>query len=93
MRKHLLLSMREMRYVGVTCKKCQTVLTLDMASDYDPEREGRRQGFTPPQCPTCGDPFDSAIKPALDRFRVVYAALAGLANVVHFRVEDENTGE
>jgi endogenous inhibitor of DNA gyrase (YacG/DUF329 family) len=84
MHKELSLAMKDLRYVGVTCKDCHTEVVLDMESKYRPEDGGH--GFAPDGCPTCGTAFDSAIKPALDRFRAVYASLAKLEAAVHFRV-------
>jgi len=53
--------------VGVICKGCGTEIILDMASEYKPEGKG----FAPDRCPTCETSFDSAVKPALDRFKAV----------------------
>lgn len=87
MRRELSLAMKDLRYVGVTCKGCGTEIILDMASEYKPDGKG----FAPDRCPTCEASFDSAVKPALDRFKGVYASLVGLEDVVKFRVPSPDT--
>jgi hypothetical protein len=82
MRTEISLAMKDLRYVGVMCRNCGTEVLLDMENEY--KREGK--GFAPDGCPTCDTPFDSAVKPALDRFKGVYAALAKLEGTVRFRV-------
>ena len=86
MRTELSLAMKDLRYVGVVCRNCHTEVVLDMESEYKPEGKG----FAPDSCPTCEAPFDSAIKPALDRFRGVYLGLAKLEGAVRFRMPRES---
>lgn len=79
MRKELLLGMRAFRHVGILCKACSTEIILDLESRYKPDGAG--DAFTPDSCPTCDAPFDSAIKPGLDRLKAVYASLMKLDTV------------
>jgi hypothetical protein len=84
MQQQLSLSMKDLRFVAVACGRCGTRLVLDMASEYNPGREG----FTPAACPTCGDHFPETVKPALDQFKRVYTLLAGLGETVTFSVNE-----
>ena len=86
MHRELLLAMKDLRYVGVACKGCSTEIILDMESPYRPEEADRGRGFAPDGCPTCGAAFDSAVKPALDRFKGVYGSLVRLQDAVKFHV-------
>jgi|ERR1019366_3438362 hypothetical protein len=86
MHRELSLAMKDLRYVGVVCKGCRTEVILDMESAYRPEEADRGRGFAPDGCPTCSTAFDSAVKPALDRFKVVYASLVRFEDVVRFHV-------
>ena len=79
------MAMKDLRYVGVVCKACSTEIILDMESKYRPEDDAGH-GFAPDGCPTCGTAFDSAVKPALDRFKGVYGSLVRLEDVVKFHV-------
>lgn len=85
MHQRLSLSIKDLRYVGVVCKVCSTEVVLDMESAYRND-DDLRAGFAPDGCPTCGAAFDSAIKPALDRFKGIYAALGKLRSGVSFHV-------
>jgi hypothetical protein len=85
MRRELSLAMKDLRYVGVVCKVCNTEVIVDMASTYKPDAD-MGKGFAPDHCPTCNTAFDSAVKPALDRFQGVYAALVKVQDTVSFRV-------
>ena len=87
MHKELSLAMKDLRYVGVVCRNCGTEVVLDMGSEYKPEGKG----FAPECCPTCEVPFDSAIKPALDRFKSVYGSLVNLEGTVRFRIPPAET--
>jgi hypothetical protein len=92
MRKELSLTIKDLRYVAIKCRRCGTDVVLDMGTAYEPE-PALRTGITPPQCPTCSAGFDSAIKPALDRFRSVYTSLANLEPAVTFRVIPDASAE
>ena len=72
------------------CSSCRTEVILDMESTYKPVGKRLRSGFA--VAPPVPLHFDSAVKPALDRFKAVYASLAGLENVVRFRVLSPDTG-
>jgi hypothetical protein len=62
MHKERILSLEDLRFVRITCRHCNTRVTLDlntrtgfMAPNSD------RQTFPPRECPVCHEDFDSAI--------------------------------
>ena len=87
--KELSFSIGDLRYVSVTCDRCHTEIVLDMANEYNPGREG----FSPSACPTCGDPFEPTVKPAVDHFKAIYISLKGLRGRIAFRVDPGEDSE
>lgn len=85
MRKELVVSLADLRYVSIECPTCRAVVTLDMK-----ERSAfaqREEIFAPKKCPGCFTPYDSAIQPSIDKFQKCYEALAPIADRIAFRGE------
>ena len=85
MRKHLIISLGDMRYVSINCRDCGNSVTLDMTRDSDHQK---RFGFTPAICSSCQSPHDTSIK-NLNDFRRAYESLLGIAERISFHGESE----
>ncbi len=85
MKKQMLISIRDLRFATLVCTQCETRVTLDFASQFQPASGPRP--FEPPQkCPQCGQRYDSNVPDAIKTLHQVYRALAGV-DVVTFTTE------
>lgn len=78
MHDQIVVSIQDLQFVTITCDRCNTRVTFDLATEF----ERPRDPFQPPQeCPRCHAAFDSAIPPAVSSMQKVFKALANLKAV------------
>ncbi len=70
MRKQIVISLADLRFVSVECPECRTVVTMDMQEPH--EFAQKHDAFTPKECPGCSRQYDSAIRPNVDKFQKAY---------------------
>ena len=85
MRKEFILTMKDLRFVRITCQACGVQVTLDLANF---QKNLRRNTFTPRTCPACGMDFDRTTQ-HLDAIQERYQALTDLGVHVAFCVQVE----
>lgn len=83
MKKHMQLSIADLRWLVIACAKCQTEVTLDVSLKLSPESD--RDSLTPSRCPSCETPYASIVA-HVDKFREAYAGLSKPGKGVSFRV-------
>jgi primosomal protein N' len=76
MRKMLVISLVDIRYICIKCQNCKAEVTLDMQAEY---KLGKYGTFAPKQCPVCQGQYDSAIPDNADRLRKAYRAMLPIA--------------
>jgi hypothetical protein len=87
MHKQFIFSIKDLRFVTISCTNCKTRVTMDLQIEC---KSPERAEFPPPSaCPRCRNPFDSAVSPAIESLQGVYRSLAGLASTVSFTGEAE----
>jgi hypothetical protein len=80
MRKELVISLVDIRYICIKCQNCKAEVTLDMQAKYDlAEKYG---AFAPKQCPVCQQRYDSAIPENVDQLRKAYRAMLSIAEQI-----------
>ena len=82
-RKELLLTVKDLRFVQITCQGCGTQSRLDLSSF---EKVGERNVFTPRSCAVCKMDFDRTLQ-SLDGIQERFIALADFGDRVTFCVE------
>ena len=91
MYKERVISLLDLRWLCITCEKCGTSITLDMARELDPRRPNLLL-----ECQVCDAPFDSAVS-GLNGLRKAFKNLFGLAQnkpeVISFIAEDADAEE
>ncbi|MGH7487071.1 MAG: hypothetical protein ACRD9L_21655 [Bryobacteraceae bacterium] len=87
MRKQILISIADLRYVSIECPQCRAQVVLDMKErSAFAEKHGL---FAPPECPACHTPYDSAIQPNVDNLQRAYQSLLKIADRIRFHGEPE----
>lgn len=80
----VIVSPADLRFVVITCRTCNTRVTLDMGRKY--ENPAQPSGFAPARCPSCDQHYDSSLPDAINAAREAYRALtkAQVAKLVVF---------
>jgi phage FluMu protein Com len=89
MKKELIISLADLRYISITCPRCKTQVVLDMKEPS--EFSQKHDYFSPNKCPGCLTLYDSAIEPAVANLQRFYQSLLPVADRITFRTEAENT--
>ena len=85
MYQETVISMADLRYVGIECPHCRTRVILDMKETAALAVE--HGIFAPRICPGCRTPYDSAIQPNIDNLQRAYQSLLEIADSISFRGE------
>lgn len=88
MQKQYVVSLTDLRFVSIECPTCRTLVTMDMKEPH--EFTAKYDAFTPKDCPACRHQYDSAVRPGVDAFQRAYAALAGIAERISFKLETDS---
>jgi hypothetical protein len=96
MHKERVLSLEDLRFVRITCRHCNTRVTLDLNTKTGvfapPFPPPNHQTFPPEECPVCHEKFDSAVS-NLGGLHQLYGKLIPLKGIIGFHGEpvDEDT--
>jgi len=85
MHKQTVVSIQDLRFVTILCRRCNTKVTLDLDTEFAKPRSGRF--MVPRECPRCQDPFDSVLPPSIEDLQRVYKSLAVVPGAVTFTSE------
>ena len=85
MHRQFVLSLSDLRYISINCKKCSASVTLDMTRESDHQKQ---YGFAPMVCPACKQGYDTAIR-NLSGFRHAYQSLLCVADQLTLRSGEE----
>ena len=88
MNKQVLVSMKDLRYATLLCRHCNTRVTLDFASEFQPG-SGATPFKAPTECPRCGSAYDSAVPGSVNGMQKIYRAVAGLGDALSFHGDPE----
>jgi len=90
-RKEVVISIADLRYVCIECPQCQTKVILDMEQKAAfAEKHGI---FAPKECPGCHSAYDSAIQPNIDQLQRAYQSLLEIADRITFCSASVGNGE
>ncbi len=76
MYKERVIALLDLQWVCITCKKCGTSVTLDMARLFEPQRN--RPTFAPISCQVCDEKFDTSLD-GVNGLQVAFRELFKLA--------------
>jgi rRNA maturation protein Nop10 len=87
MRRELEVTLKDLRFLSLSCADCRTVVSLDMEAKATVDPKTRKTIFSLERCPRCGRAFDSAIPPNVDALYGAYQKVPDtLRSVIAFRV-------
>lgn len=85
MRKTLLISLVDLRFVSVSCKHCRTRVLLDLR---EPSEHAKTFGtLLPNECPGCRAGYDSALNPGLLALQSAYRELLKIEKQIEFSTD------
>jgi hypothetical protein len=82
------LSVKDLRFVTLLCKHCNTRLTIDLEAEFEPPRS---RFPIASDCPRCGYAFDSVVPAAVQMLQKSYQALVSLGDTVTFAAAAPNS--
>ena|SRR5579883_2210379 len=83
MRRALVISLADLRFVSVRCQHCRTRVVLDL---QEPSEHATRFGvLLPNECPGCRKSYDTALAPGLVDLQNSYRNLLKIEKQIEFQ--------